>query len=224
MGKTTDKIHELVDLAIESENEKSEKRSYMGASGLGVECARQLWYSFHTPKKEFNALTLRKFAVGHALEPVVVEWLKKAGFTLYTVDSKGEQFGFEDGVIGGHCDGVIKGIPFNEEEPYLLEVKTANNFYWKEFNKSGIDGNERYKGQVHIYMNKFKLKKCLFVVVNKDTQELYFEIVEYDEFEALRLLSRGHSLAVETEPPARHYESKSYFKCKYCSYYKECWK
>lgn len=218
---TVDKLHELVDNAIV--NEVRVRRDYLGASGLGAECARQVWYSHHTPKPVDNAQTLRKFSVGHALEPIVVGWLKNAGLQIWTHDSEGNQFGFVDGKIAGHCDLVIKGIPGDEDTPYLGEIKTSNGFYFKQFQKDGIDCNDKYKGQVQIYMHKFKLKKCLFIVLNKDTQELYFEIIKYDEFEAVRLLERGHLLAEMSMPPERHYPSKSWFKCRFCNYNKECW-
>ena len=221
MTKTTDKLLEIVALArLKGANAP---RSYLGTSGLGESCDRALWYSYKQPKNPDKAIVFRKFDVGHALEPVLINWLKTAGITFFD-SPDGNQFGFEDGVIQGHVDGVIKGIPYDEDTAYLFEAKTSNEHYFKNFVKEGIQCNEKYLIQVHVYMHKMHLKKCLFAVVNKNTQDLYFEIVELDEFIAISALNRGHAIAEMEEIPDRKYETKAYFKCKLCSYYSECWK
>lgn len=197
-------------------------RDYLGASVLGNECQRATWYAYHQPENNFKAETLRKFDFGHLVEPLAISWLIKAGLTLFT-SIDGKQFRFDDGHLGGSCDGVVKGIPGDELTPYLLEVKSANDFSFKAFKKDGITHNKGYSGQVQIYMHQFNLKKCLFMVVNKNSQEIYFEIVEYDEFEATRLIQRGHQTVEMQEAPERHYQNKSFFLCKMCSYYGKCW-
>jgi len=217
---TVDKIHARINAAIVKKRDKP--RTYLGASILGTECARQLWYYINDPKEVEDPQTLRKFEVGKALEPVIINYFKEAGYTLYGHD--GRQLGFTDNGIAGHCDFVIKGIDDDEETPYLGEIKTANSFYFKEFVKKGIAANEKYAGQLQVYMHKFKLKKGLFVVMNKDTQELYIEIVSYDEFEAVRLLDRGHHILTMKEEPERHFPAKNYFKCNFCQWKKICWK
>lgn len=215
-----DKIQERIDKALLTTRDKP--RSYLGASVLGEECARKIWYYVNDPKEVDDPQTLRKFEVGKRLEPMVVKLLKDAGYQLFCVGD--DQIRFEDGNIAGSGDGVIKGIDGDEDTPYLLEVKTSNEFSFKQFKKQGIDANEKYKGQVMIYMKYFRLSKCLFVVLNKDNQEIYMEIVSYDEFESERLIQRGkHILTLDTEPE-RHYNSKSWFKCQWCSWKKECWK
>ena len=86
------KFHELVtallDASIQRERGKQPKRSYLGASRLGVSCERALQFEFtNTPKDEdgdFPGRILRVFDVGHALEDLVINWLRAAGFDLYT--------------------------------------------------------------------------------------------------------------------------------------------
>jgi CRISPR/Cas system-associated exonuclease Cas4 (RecB family) len=219
MNKIIERIHERVNQAMLEKREKP--RTYLGASILGTECARQLWYTKFDSKNIDNPNVLMKFAVGTALEPIIVEFFNKAGYQLFCTGEN--QIRFEDGEIAGSGDGVIKGIEGDEETPYLLEIKTANSFYFKQFVKDGISANEKYKGQVNIYMKEFKLKKCLFVVMNKDTQELHMEIVQYDEYEAVRLLERGKHILTMSEPPERQYPKSNYFKCKFCGWNKTCW-
>ncbi len=221
MSKTSEAIAEMVDAAILKDTKSH--RTYMGVSGIGTECDRQLWYSFHKPKAVDQAKVLRIFAVGHALEPLIVDWLRKSGLTVYTEKANGEQFGFEDEMIAGHIDGVVLGIPFAEKIPHLLEIKTANNFRYKEFVKNGFCSDEKYRTQIHIYMDKMKLTRCLAVIKNKDTQELYYEIIEVDNFHAVSMVARGKEIAVMDSEPARKYPSKSFFKCQYCNWKADCW-
>lgn len=221
MSKTTEAIAEMVDAAILKKEEK--KRDYLGTSTIGVECDRALWYSFHKPKDVDQAKVKRIFSVGHKLEDLMIEWLKMAGLTLYTHDSKGEQFGFVDGVVAGHCDGVVLGVPFAEKIPHLLEFKTANDFRWKAFVKDGFCSDEKYKTQIHIYMHKLKLERCLAVILNKNTQEMHYEIIQSDDFHAISMISRGKEIVEMESEPARKYPSKSFFRCQYCNYKSECW-
>lgn len=222
MTKTTEAIKELVDQAII--NLERPKRNYLGASIVGTDCDRQLWYSYHEPLPIDSAKVLRIFDVGHELELSVVKWLELAGLKLFTTDSNGDQFGFSDGPISGHADGVVLGIPFDEKAPHLLEIKTANDFRWKAFVKDGFCSDEKYKAQIHIYMLKLRLKKCLAVVLNKNTQEIYYEIIEFDEFEAISSLNRGMAIAETKDLPDRKYPSRSFFKCQFCNYKERCWK
>lgn len=220
--KAIEELSRLVDEGILNANVKK-ARDYMGASGIGTECDRQLWYSYVHPKPVDSAKVLRIFGIGHALEPVIVDWLKGAGLTIFIEKPSGEQFGFTDGVIAGHVDGVVLGMPSDEKTPYLLEIKTANKFRYQNFVKDGFCSDEKYKAQIHVYMYKMKLSKCLAVVFNKDSQDLYYEIIEVDEFYAISLLSRAKEIAIMEEMPDRKYPNKSFFKCQYCSYKPECW-
>ena len=219
VNKIIERIHERIDQAIVEKRDKP--RTYLGASVLGTECARQLWYTKFDPKEVQDPNVLRKFKVGNFLEPMIVELFEKANYQLFCTGEN--QIRFEDGELAGSGDGIIKGIEGDEETPYLLEIKTSNSFSFKQFVKDGIDANEKYKGQINIYMYKFKLKKCLFVVMNKDTQELHIEIVRLDEYEAVRLLERGKHILTMTEPPERHFPRSNYFKCKWCNWNKTCW-
>lgn len=217
MGQIVTTIAQKVDEALLVKRETP--RTYLGASSLGTECDRQLWLSFFFPKEVDKAEVLRKFKVGHYLEPMVVELLKNAGFQVWELDEDGSQFGFKDGQIAGHCDGFI----MLEGEPHLLEIKTANSFSFKNFVKKGFTDNERYRVQVQVYMHKFKLKNALCVVMNKDSQEMYYEIVPYDKIAAEYALRRGQEILDTELMPDRKYVSKMNFKCKFCNYYKECW-
>lgn len=217
-------IYRLVDLAIENKAKSEPSRDYMGASILGKECSRELWYTYHTPKRITEPRVNRIFQVGHILEDYIVKLLRDAGVTVYTEDGSGEQFGFTDGPIAGHIDGVVVGLP-ESTKPHLLECKTANNKRFNEFVKNGYESNKTYKAQIHIYMLKMELDNCLAVVMNKDNQELYFERIKLDKKYAKRILLRGKEIAElpEDDKPLREYSSPTFYKCRFCDYAEECW-
>jgi len=58
-------------------------RNHLGASELGEECWRKLWYGFRWVKQEiFDGRMLRLFNVGHSAEPRFVQYLRGIGFEV----------------------------------------------------------------------------------------------------------------------------------------------
>ena len=137
------KFHErlaaLVDVALQAERGRQERRRYLGASRLGVACERALQFEYaNAPLDEgadFTGQTLRIFEVGHVLEDLAIRWLRLAGFDLYTRRHDGGQFGFSvaGGRVQGHVDGIVAGAPvaLGLAFPMLWECKTMNGKHWK---------------------------------------------------------------------------------------------
>ena len=204
-------LPKLIDDGIMARVKKAAPRTYLGASGLGEECARKIWYRYKQPKMIENPRVHRIFDMGHIIEDYIVRLLRDAGCTVYTEMPDGEQFGFEDGKLAGHIDGVITGLP-ESSKPHLFEAKSAKASGWKEFVKKGCQTtNMTYYVQCQIYMQKMKLDRALFVVMNKDTQELYFERIKYVKAMADHYLNRGHEIAAAVEPPDRQYSKSTFF-------------
>ncbi|GHS91916.1 hypothetical protein AGMMS49949_03120 [Alphaproteobacteria bacterium] len=86
--------------------------------------------------------------------------------------------------------------------------------------------NSRYYAQVQLYMAYLKLENCLFTSFNKDTAELYHELIPFDGKAASHYSDRAarilKSLEIrESEPRiARHPDVE---ECKMCRFYKTCW-
>jgi len=115
-------------------------RNYLGASQIGHECERFLWYSLRpdVPRRSFQAATLRRFADGHAGEAVMIERLRLVpGIELWDRDEQGKQFGFTDfaGRFAGHVDGVILGLLQAPGTPHIFEGKVVNEKKFQEFKK-----------------------------------------------------------------------------------------
>lgn len=212
----------VIDHALTEAARAEDPRTYLGASIIGEECHRKLWYSFHQPKPILDPRVNRIFRLGNLIEDEIIAILRLAGFTVYTEQENGEQFGFIDGPIAGHIDGVIVGLP-ESSKPHLLELKSAKDKSWKEFVKEGYKKDRKYWAQVQIYMRKMGLERALVIVYNKDTSELYLERIKLEKRQADAYISKGKAIAeMESEPP-RQYSSKTFFRCRFCDWADTCW-
>ena len=228
-------INGIVDSALISDYKNQEKRDYLGASGLGDECARRIQYTYQHAPQKITANQIRTFDIGHKLEDLVAEWLIKSGFDLKTKNENGEQFGFStaDGKIAGHVDGIIVDFPEDLKEiglrpQALWECKTMNSKNWSEVNKYGVFATKFvYFVQVQLYMAYLELESCLFTALNKDTSELYFETIPFDSETAQKYSDRAVDILKACENNElfpRIATDSSFFKCKMCPFYEECWK
>ena len=227
-------INALLDQKLIQHHQAKEKRSYLGASILGDECLRKIQLQYEGKEAELSAATLRTFDIGSQLESLCAEWLRIAGFYLITQNANGEQFGFSiaNGKIAGHVDGLIQGLSDDLKAiglklPALWENKTLNNRSWKETERKGLMlSKPLYYAQVQVYMAYMNLENCLFTALNKDTSELFFELIPFDSEAAQRYSDR----AVQVVQASENNEQlpcvsadPSFFKCKMCGFRKLCW-
>lgn len=230
--KLSASINGLIDTALQAENAKQKRRNYLGASRLGVECMRQLWFEHNVPEKAkpFSGRVLRRFRFGHMQEDETAMWLWNAGFNLVTINSvTGEQFGFmdSDAPIGGHTDGKILGGPASLPYPLLWEHKIMKSTSWNKLVKDGVEKSHPvYYAQCVIYMEKEELGACLFTTLNSDTSELHFELIQANAGHANALLERGRKIVTassEYDMP-RIASVETDFRCRWCSFNAHCWR
>lgn len=227
------KINEILDARIIEHHKQQKKRDYLGVSSIGDDCLRKVQLQYEGKEAEFSASTLRTFDIGHRLEDLVAEWLKIAGFDLKTKNENSEQFGFSiaDGHIQGHVDGIIFGFPEELEKTglrpqALWECKTLHHKSWQETARKGLMLTKPlYYAQVQLYMAYLSLEQCLFTALNKDTSELYFELVPFDSEAAQRYSDRAVQIIKASENnelmPCIS-SDPSFFKCKMCAFKNVC--
>lgn len=202
------------------------QRPYLGLSGLGDKCIRKVWYQFrHCFKPQFPTRMLRLFRRGDREEFTFVWLLKGIGFEIHEVDSDGKQFSVSDfeNHLKGNLDGVAKApkkfwkAGF-KPKPFLLEMKTVNDKGFKEFCKKGVKAtNSKYYYQMQGYAGYENLCGALFCMVNKNTDELYFEWVESKANEFEFLVSKAEEIIGSQAPPEKlRGASASWFECRFC--------
>jgi hypothetical protein len=108
---------------------------------------------------------------------------------------------------------------------FLLEFKTHN---FKSFTKL-VDAKSVkiikpvHYAQMQVYMHFRNLKFALYCAVNKNDDDLYFEIVPYDERAALSELTKSETVIDSISLPDRiPGASPALFDCKYCDYCGPC--
>lgn len=241
----SDKVNGLIDLHLQDMNTQEPKRDYLGASRLGVSCSRALQYEYTlTPRdKPFSGKSLRTFEMGHALEGMALNWLRGAGFDIYTRQENGEPFGFSvvDGRIRGHVDGIVYAAPPETGISCLAlwECKSMNAKSWKQTVEKGVRvAKPVYAVQIALYQAYMEgsvpgtgapgisRNPALFTAVNKDTSEIYHELVPFDAALAQEASDRGVNIlratqAEETLP--RISVDPDYFECRFCDWKDRCW-
>jgi hypothetical protein len=215
------------------------KRQHLGASQIGKECARSIWYAFRWVGEDPIALAddeitemkkrarmLRLWNRGHLEEARFIAMLLMIGCKVEQ-QRNGKQLRFQssDGHFAGSMDGIVHNLPdAMPGEPWLNEYKTYNEKRFKELVLNGVRmSDETYYVQMQIYMHKFGLRYCLFFAVNKNDDDLYAEIVEYNRETALQYMDRAHVVVHSPKPPMRiRGAGLGKLTCKWCSFKKLC--
>ena len=229
-------ITALVDLGMHRLRSEEMPRDYLGASRLGVSCARALQYEFAKapvdPGRDAEGRLLRIFRRGHVTEDCMVDWLRAAGFDLRTRKANGDQFGFSatGGRLQGHIDGVIVGGPEGFTYPALWENKCLGSKSWRDLEKSGLAvAKPVYAAQVAIYQAYLELHEqpAIFTAVNADTMEIYTELVPFDAALAQRMSDRALTVISATEAGEllpRAFHDPTHFECRMCAWQDRCWR
>lgn len=207
--------------------EQESFRSHMGGSLIGGECARAIWYGWRwVTKPKFPGRILRLFNRGHLEEARFIALLLMIGVQVYQQDAQGNQFRIShaNGHFGGSGDGVGVGIPdLDPATAALLEFKTHGEKSFKELVAKGVrDAKFEHYVQMNVYMRKMGLAVALYAAVNKNTDELYMEIVVLDIAVADQFLDRGEKLISLQDPPSRLNESPGFWKCRFCDHRGVC--
>ena len=132
------------------------------------------------------------------------------------------------GRIRGHIDGVIIGGPeVGLSWPALFEHKALNQKSWTDLVKRGLRQSKPiYFAQCQLYMAYMELEVALLTAMNKNTQELYHEVVHFDPAEAQKLSDKAVDIlrAVEAdELPPRIAIAPDFYLCRMCPYPQRCW-
>lgn len=208
-------------------------REYVGASSIGDDCSRALWYGLQGRRGNFQPDALRRFEDGHRTEAAIVDWIKQIpSIELHAATPDGKQYGFSDlnGKYKGHYDGVIRGLPQAPETWHIFEVKCTDEKYFKELQKIIELVGEKaalqkwrpvYYAQAVTYMWYEKLTRHTTVVSTPGARDLLTLRTEQNHTYAKALRDKAKRIINATEPPER-IGGADFYKCKMCSHYGEC--
>lgn len=202
-------------------------RPHLGASVIGRECDRALWYGFRWARRNrFEGRLLRLFERGQREEAVFVRDLRAAGVTVTETDPKtGRQFQFSDvgGHMGGSMDASAVGLLEAPKTPHVCEFKTHNAKSFAALKAKGVEqAKPEHAIQMQCYMHWSGMTRAFYLAVNKDTDELYSERLHYDRAKALAAIARAKRIVQSPEPPARLSERPDWYVCRFCDYHALC--
>jgi hypothetical protein len=189
---------------------------------IGTECDRALWYTFRwaSQPEQIDGRKLSIFRTGDRWEEVLVSDLERIGVEVYGQQDRIRLVG---GHVRGKCDGKGIGLPEAPKTEHLFEFKSSNAKSFKEIAAKGCKvAKPLHYGQCQIGMHAFGLTRAGYLVVNKDTDERYFERIEYDVDYCVRQLARAERIINANEPPSRISDNPDFFGCRFCKHHSIC--
>ena len=221
-----DKSLKDCDDALIAQSKKELPRPYLGASSIGEQCSRKLWYRFRWLRETFDSLTLKRFRDGHITENTVVEQLR----LKYAVTDT--QWGFNDidGHFSGHIDGIIEGL-VESKVPHVLEIKATGDKKFAELKKAKAELGEKmalrkwnptYYAQIVLYMFYKKLTRSFHVVATAGGRDWMSIRTESDNTYAKMLIDRAKRIIYANDAPEGISRDPSFYECKMCSMFNVC--
>jgi len=213
-------------------------RPHLGASMGADPCLRKLWYSFrHAKKVNFEGRMLKLFQRGHKEEYVFVDDLNRAGIRVINETLEGEQFRLvcaQNKHVSGSTDGFAEVL--TDAHPSLTmgttlvcEMKTHGENSFKKLKKENVKNSKPlHYGQMQIYIKWTRdtwgadITQALYVAVNKNTDELYIEVIQYDPTYAQQIENNMIHVVESESIPKKLHTDPSRFECKYCDYSDVC--
>ena len=197
-------------------------RTYLGASSLGDECWRKLYYQFHhvSKKPKISGKLQRIFDNGHIAEGLMKKHLKMIGIEVW--DDQLEIKGFA-GHGGGYIDGKCTGFIEHQGKTLLAEFKAVNSKTFTAFQKEGVFRESiRYYSQMQNYMGRLELEMAAFMVINKNNSDIYIEFVPFDKnFYEDQVCRKERDIITSEEPPRAAYPV-GFYKCGNCEEFAIC--
>jgi hypothetical protein len=204
-------------------------RNHLGASIIGNECHRYIWYHYRwVYNKVFSGKQYRLFNRGHREEAKFLEYLRGIGFNVTDVLENGKQQRLS--AVMGHFGGSLDGTAFlppdlNVNEKLLCEFKTKK--HGADFNnivKNGVKFEEPvHYDQMCVYGRFYDIQYAIYIVVNKNNDDMHIEIVKLDHALADRKIELAEKIIRSRQAPNRVASSKNYLACKMCDMSGVCW-
>jgi hypothetical protein len=228
MAQLPEPVHTTVAKIYQAyENDAEDgNRPHLGASLIGHACERFLWLTFRwADAKKFSGRMLRLFETGQLEEARFVKNLRRIGVEVHDVTPDGKQWRVSDlgGHFGGSMDGACVGLPEAPKTWHVLEFKTHNDKSFNDLTKNSVaKAKPQHYAQMQVYMGMTGMERALYLAVNKNTDELYSERVDFDPVEFAKLKARAERVINANEPPLRCSNDPSWYVCKMCDFHEHC--
>lgn len=203
---------------------EDDERDYIGASSIGSDCLRAIWYQFKGVKaQKVPAKFRRTWAIGKALEQVVHNWLCDIGMVIWRNYS--ELVHPTMPYFKGNVDGIWVKSHTDHTPIAIIEIKTAKDASFKVFVKKGLKvWNLQYYAQIQAYMGLMSINSAYILVLNKDNSDISDELVTFDPEFYKKLEEKARMVYGANVEPPRIHGSALWYQCKMCKFNKVCHK
>jgi len=205
---------------IDALSKNDPPRNYLGASSIGDPCSRKLWLEFnkYVEPEQFPPRLLRLFQRGKNEELIFETHIYDLGIEI--IDSCTDQAGFKDGFFAGHGDGVY----LIDGERVASEMKTHSLKSFATLKRGQLrQTHPRHYAQCIVYAGKFDCAYALYMGVCKDNDELFIDVIPFNEVEYNEYLNKATYITTTDKPPERIAAKASDFRCKFCHAHAVCW-
>ena len=194
-------------------------------------CDRATWYSLHwaSPPEEIDGEKASRFETGELWEARLLDDLEASGVHVERTDPHtGKQIvvTLAGGILRGKLDGKAIGLPDAPQTMHVVECKSHNEKSFKALVKDGVAKSKPdHFAQCQSYMHGTGVSRCLYLAVNKNTDERYAERIAYDPVFAAGVEARILRIAHLPAPPPRLHDdptSKAAFACGWCRHKAVC--
>ena len=202
-------------------------RDHLGASLIGTECERSLWYTFRwCTKPKFPGRVLRLFQTGFREEARIIDDLRSIGITVIDrilETGKQVQYSSFGNHFAGSLDGVAQGFSEAPVAWHVLEIKTSNDRSFKIMKAKGVAiAKPLHYAQMQTYMHWSGVDRAMYIAVNKDTDEMYQQRISYDKAYAERLEDKSYRVIFANEPSYMVSDSDKDMRCRFCQHQDLC--
>jgi hypothetical protein len=202
------------------DTQEDSRRLHLGASEVGEECLRKVWYSFRWAQRiKREGRMVRLLRRGDQEEKQLLDDLHDLGYEF----ALPIRASFVNGHFGGTPDGIVRGIPEAPATWHILELKTSNDSRWTELAKKGVElACPEHYAQMQVYMVGAKLDRALYLAVNKDDDRIYEERVPLNRLAAQRFIDRAERGIRRQTLPERISNKQDWYQCRPCKWNKIC--
>ena len=180
---------------------------------LGDDCSRRAWYRRNGEgSKPFSPDMLRYIESNRHAKDTVIGMLEALDMRIW---DKNKYLQFSDSKGKSKIDGLIEGVKEAPTATHLLSVRPVRQKAFADIQKNGVPKKDNIKIQVD--MRLLGLNRCLYIAVNRNTDELHVERVKADIKFADAQLNKADRIVQLNTPPGRIGNGKpSWYQCKTC--------
>jgi len=220
--KPTSSTQRAIQDALESDHDDWESVG-VPAGDIGIECDRAIWLAFRraSAPEKIDWKKRRIFERGNIEEERLLDLLRLIGVEVWGQQDRVRAVG---GHLRGKIDGRALGLLEAPKKEHVVECKSAKEEYFKPVKKHGVKiGMPKHYATFQFYMYGLGIDRVVYMMTNKNDEDLHIERVELDVEFAMRAVARIERVVSMDEPPSRLCNKRDDFRGKLCRQAEVCW-